>query len=202
MLLRYRETMTQGHFDTRRARRLDGEERVKELRPQQLLTEVAGITRGMTCVDLGCGTGTFSLPMAGCVGSEGIVYAVDDSAEMLEYLRAKNPPPNLRLVQRDAGQTGLDSQIADFCLLAFILHEVKQPDSVVSEAFRLLKPEGKVLVVEWKADLGSPGPPRNRRLSQGQVERLFQTVGFSRFAYVDWTKNHFAVMGSKPARLV
>jgi len=85
--------MTQDHFDIKRAPLLDNEERIKELRPQQLLTQVAGITKGMTCVDLGCGTGTFSLPMAYCIGSEGIIYAVDDSAEMLEHIRAKTPRP-------------------------------------------------------------------------------------------------------------
>jgi ubiquinone/menaquinone biosynthesis C-methylase UbiE len=158
--------MTQGHFDTKRARVLDNKERIKELRPNQLLTQVAGITKGMTCVDLGCGTGIFSLPMAYCVGSEGVVYAVDDSAEMLKYLRAKNPPPNLRLVQRDAKQTGLGNQIADFCLLAFILHEVKQPYSIIAEAFRLIKPDGRALVVEWKAELDSPGPPQRIRLTR------------------------------------
>ncbi len=187
----------QGHFDTKRARVLDNEERIKELRPHQLLTEVAGITKGMTCVDLGCGTGTFSLPMVYYVGNEGIVYAVDDSAEMLEYLRARNPPPNLKLVQRDAKQTELSSQIADFCLLAFILHEVKQPDGLINEAFRLLRPEGKALVVEWKAELDSPGPLRSRRLSREQVGRLFEQIGFSCFQYLDWSKNHYVAISSK-----
>ena len=189
--------MTEGHFDTKRARLLDSEERIKELRPQRLLTQLAGITEGMTCIDLGCGTGTFSLPMAYCVGSKGIVYAIDDSAEMLKHIRAKNPPPNLRLVHRDVGQTGLDSQIADFCLLAFILHEVKQPDILMSEVSRLLKPEGKVLVVEWKANLDSPGPPRNIRLSQSHVEQLFKQVDFSRFTYIDWTNNHYVATAVK-----
>jgi len=77
--------MTEGHFDTKRAPILDSEERIKELRPYQLLKYTAGIKTGMTCVDLGCGTGTFSFPMLLCVGNDGVVYAVDDSAKMLEY---------------------------------------------------------------------------------------------------------------------
>jgi ubiquinone/menaquinone biosynthesis C-methylase UbiE len=189
--------MTEGHFYTKRALKLDNEERIKELRPYQLLRDAAGITNGMTCIDLGCGTGTFSFPMTLCVGNEGVVYAVDDSIEMLEYIRAKNPPPNLILVHRDASQTGLNSQIADFCLLAFILHEVKQPVSLMTEASRLLRPESKVLVVEWKAGLDSPGPPKSRRLARGDIEQLFKQVNFHNFEYTEWSKNHYVATGRK-----
>jgi ubiquinone/menaquinone biosynthesis C-methylase UbiE len=189
--------MTEGHFDVKRARVLDNEERIKELRPYQLLKEVAGIVNGMTCVDLGCGTGTFSIPMSLCVGSEGVVYAVDDSAEMLAHIRAKNPPPNLILINREVEQTGLDDDIADFCLLAFILHEVKQPARLIAEAFRLLKNGGKVLVVEWKAELASSGPPQNIRLTKVQVQQLFKEFGLSGFKYIDWSKDHYVVLGGK-----
>ena len=116
---------------------------------------------------------------------------------MLEHIQAKKPPPNLRLVYRDVAQTGLGSEIADICLLAFILHEVKRPDSLVVEVSRLLKPEGRALVVEWKADLDSPGPPRKRRLAREHVERLFKQVGFCYFDYLDWSKNHYVATGSK-----
>jgi ubiquinone/menaquinone biosynthesis C-methylase UbiE len=189
--------MTEGHFNTKRAPVLDNEERLKQLRVDQLLTDIAGIREGMICVDLGCGTGAFSFPMVLQVGKEGIVYAVDDSADMLDHLRAKNPPPNLQLVHSDAEQTGLDSRIADLCLLAFVLHEVKQADILVAEAFRLLKPEGKLLIVEWKAELDSPGPPRKIRLSEEQVSQFCSQAGFSGFEYIDWAINNYVAICDK-----
>jgi ubiquinone/menaquinone biosynthesis C-methylase UbiE len=189
--------MTEGHFNTKRAPVLDNEERLKELRVDQLLTDIAGICEGMICVDLGCGTGAFSFPMVLQVGKEGVVYAVDDSADMLDHLRTKNPPPNLQLVHSDAEQTGLDSRISDFCLLAFVLHEVKQADILVAEAFRLLKPEGKLLIVEWKAELDSPGPPRKIRLSEERVSQLCSQAGFAGFKYIDWSKHHYAAVCDK-----
>ena len=131
------------------------------------------------------------------MGNEGKVYAVDNSTDMLEHIQAKKPPTNLILVQHHVGQTGLDSQIADLCLLAFILHEVKVPDYVMTEVSRLLKPEGKVLVVEWKADLDSPGPPRNIRITKEQVERLFRQVGLSLIEYIDWSRNHYVAISNK-----
>jgi ubiquinone/menaquinone biosynthesis C-methylase UbiE len=195
----YQGKMTEGHFDTKRARFLDSEERIKEMRPYQLLKDTAGVTSGMTCIDLGCGTGTFSFPMLLCVGSEGIVYAIDDSAEMLERIRAKNPPPNLIVVHGDVSRTGLDNEIADFCLLSSILHEVEQPANLLAEAFRLLKPDGKLLLIEWKADLDSPGPPQIRRLSRENVEQLFKQADFQNFQYIDWSQNHYVTLVSKKA---
>lgn len=189
--------MTEGHFDPRRAPHLDADERIKELRPYQLLKEKAGIKPGTTCVDLGCGTGTFSFPLLLCVGAEGVVYGVDDSDEMLEHIRAKNPPPNLILVHGDGSRTGLDSEIADLCLLSSILHEVDQPASLLAEAFRLLKPGGRILAVDWKADLDSPGPPQRLRLSREKVEQLFQQAGFHNFEYFDWSRNYYVAIGDK-----
>ncbi len=192
--------MTEGHFDTKRSYVLDNKKRIKELRIDQLLRDVGGVAGGMTCVDLGCGTGTFSLPMVSLVGNEGIVYAVDDSAEMLEHMRLKKPLPNIIIINRDAVDTGLDSLIADFCLIAFLLHEVKQHDTLVAEAFRLLKPGGKLLVVEWRAELDSPGPPRKIRLSREKLNQLFEQAGLSGFEYISWSDNHYAAIGIKWSR--
>jgi hypothetical protein len=46
----------QGNFDPRKARVLESEKRLDELKPQQLITHLADITEGMTCIDFGCGT--------------------------------------------------------------------------------------------------------------------------------------------------
>ena len=91
----------------------------------------------------------------------------------------------------------LRSEIAAICFLAFILHEVKRPDSLVAEISRLLKPEGRALIVEWKADLDSPGPPRKIRLTREYVESLFKRNGFCYFDYLDWSKNYYVATVSK-----
>jgi ubiquinone/menaquinone biosynthesis C-methylase UbiE len=194
--------MREGHFDPKRAPYLDADERIKELRPYQLLNEKAGIKPGMTCIDLGSGTGTFTFPLLSCVGAEGIVYAVDDSEEMLQRIQAKNPPPNLMLVHSDVSRTGLNDEIADFCLLSSILHEVGEPAKLMAEVFRLLKPGGRVLAVDWKAELDSPGPPPKRRLSREKVEGLFLQAGFHSFEYFDWSRNYYIATADrkKPAR--
>jgi ubiquinone/menaquinone biosynthesis C-methylase UbiE len=189
--------MKGGHFDPKRAPYLDADERIKELRPYQLLKDKAGVKPGMTCIDLGSGTGAFSFPLLLCVGAEGLVYAVDDSDKMLAYIKAKNPPPNLILVHGDVSQTGLNNEIADLCILSSILHEVGHPENLLAEACRLLKPGGRVVAVDWKAELDSPGPPQRLRLARAKVEQLFRRADFDNFEYLDWSRNYYAVIADK-----
>ena len=188
--------VNEGIFDIKQAHKLDNTERVKELRPQELLINTARIANGNTCVDFGSGTGIFALPMAELVGAEGRVYAIDNSVEMLAHIRAKNPPTNLTLLHGNAERTGLNSHIADICLLAFILHEIKEPSSLIAEASRLLKPDGRLVIVEWKAELDTPGPPRRTRISKEQIVQLFRQNGLTLASYMDWSHNHYVAVGN------
>ena len=191
--------MNEGVFDTKQAHKLDNPSRIRELRPYELLKNAAGVIKGMTAVDFGSGTGTFAIPMAALVGDAGKVYAIDNSVEMLSHIKAKNPPKNLVLLNNDVERTELPDQIADICLLAFILHEVKQPSNLISEAFRLLKPLGRLVIVEWKVDLDSPGPPKKKRLSQEKIRQLLRRIGMVLDSYTEWTANHYVAIGrNKP----
>jgi ubiquinone/menaquinone biosynthesis C-methylase UbiE len=178
--------------------RLENDGRREELKPYEMLRDIGGVREGMTCVDLGCGTGMFAIPMAEIVGMAGKVYGVDDSADLLAYLRGKNPPANLVLVQKDVSETGLDEGIADFCLLAFILHEVKEPEVLIAEAFRLLKPGGRVLVAEWRPDSeNSKGPSKSIRLNEKRIRHIFDDHKMRNYKYQVWSANHYVATAVK-----
>jgi ubiquinone/menaquinone biosynthesis C-methylase UbiE len=181
----------------KRVRILDTEERARWLKASDLINNIAGITAGMICVDLGCGTGAISFPLASAVGNEGKVYAVDINVEVIERIREKNPPPNLIPILGDAGNTGLESQIADSCFMVLVLHEVEQPDKILAEVFRLLKRDGKALALEWREDFDSPHPPHNERINRKEVEKLFIKAGFSYFEYTNWSKSHYVATAIK-----
>jgi ubiquinone/menaquinone biosynthesis C-methylase UbiE len=193
------EVQHDGIFDVRKAGMLDSPGRLQELRPDVLLREIAGVREGQTAVDLGSGTGVFALPMAGIAGKDGRVYAVDNSPAMMEHIRAKNPPPNLVPVLADVTSTGLPDAVTDVCLLASILHEVSEPGRLVAEAARLLKPGGRVVVVDYRAEKDSPGPPQHKRISQEHLKRLFEQAGLSFQSYREWTASYYAAIGEKPA---
>jgi ubiquinone/menaquinone biosynthesis C-methylase UbiE len=81
--------------------------------------------------------------------------------------------------------------------MSSILHEVDRPDKLVAQAYRLLKLGGRVLVLDWKAELDSPGPPQRLRLSQEKVEDLLQQSGFINVKYSDWSRNYYVVLADK-----
>lgn len=189
--------MTDTHFDVSKAARLDNEARIKELRIPELLRDVGKIKGGTVAIDLGAGTGAFALRLAPLLGTKGKVYAVDDSADMLNILKSRNPPPNLNWVKADFTNTGLESGIANFCLAAFILHETKEPQKLLDEAYRLLKPGGHLLVVEWRAELDAPGPPKQIRVSAEKVEAMFRAAGFKEFKSENWTEKHYYGVATK-----
>ena len=189
--------MQEHHFDERMVSRLENESRIDELRPSDLLRNIGGIREGMTCIELGCGTGVFTVPMAEIVGRTGKVYGVDDSQAMLDHIRSKKPPQHLILLKKDVRETGLDESIADFCLLAFILHEVKDPEVLVAEAFRLLKHGGKIMIVEWRPDAEGKGPPKSIRLTEERVRQIFNHHDLKDFHYRVWSVNHYVATAVK-----
>lgn len=185
------------HFDISKASRLDDEGRIRELRIPELLRDAGSVMGGMTCVDLGAGTGAFALRLAARVGGKGKVFAVDDSAAMLGILKSRKPPPQIVLIQSDFTATGIESGIADFCLAAFILHETKEPQKLIDEASRLLKPGGRLLAVEWRAEFDSPGPPQRIRVSLEKMEAMFLRAGFKHFTHQNWTEKHYYGVSEK-----
>lgn len=108
---------------------------------------------GNTVIDLGCGPGYFTLEMARLAGPGGKVAAVDLQPKMLAHVRRKAEKQGLmdRIVlhQCAADRIGLDLE-ADFILAYYMVHETPDPAVFLAEVERLLKPEGRLLIVEPK----------------------------------------------------
>lgn len=119
--------------------------------PEQILGEL--VAPDQTVVDLGCGMGYFTIPLARLVGKGGQVIAVDLQRQMLCG------------VQRRAEQAGLQGRIqlhqcqtdrldlhetVDFALAFWMVHEVRDKERFFQEVVGLLKPTAHFLLVEPK----------------------------------------------------
>jgi len=121
--------------------------------PRRLLAP--HVSRGMTVLDVGSGTGFFTRALARLVGANGKVYAVDLQAEMLERLNRRAQQAGLaeRIVpSRTDGLTDLTTRM-DFVLAFWMMHEVSEPRRLLQQIFDVLKPGGHFMLIEPKAEV-------------------------------------------------
>jgi ubiquinone/menaquinone biosynthesis C-methylase UbiE len=112
-------------------------------------------------VELGCGYGTFSLPVARRI--TGTLTTVDIEPEMVRRTArraAEKGTSNLRCELRDVMKAGFGVPEAsqDAALLFNILH-CEQPKALLAEAARVVRPGGSVLVIHWRHDPAAPRGP-------------------------------------------
>lgn len=113
--------------------------------PKSVLSEV-GIEPGFHLLDYGCGPGSYSLAAAELVGQSGKVYAADISGLALRRVQSsasKKGLGNIETVHTDC-ETGLENGTIDVVLLYDTYHDLAEPDRVLEELHRVLKP-GSIL---------------------------------------------------------
>jgi ubiquinone/menaquinone biosynthesis C-methylase UbiE len=109
------------------------------------------IEEGMTVLDVGCGPGFFSIELAQMVGKSGRVIAADLQEAMLHKIRDKVQGTELkeriRLHKCEKNKLGL-SEYVDFVLAFYMVHEVPDKQDFLIEIKSMLKPNGRVLIIE------------------------------------------------------
>ena len=163
-------------FDPEKVQTLESDERRRTMPPERLLRGF-GLRRGMTFVDVGAGTGYFSLAAADLVGPEGKVHALDVSPAMLDHLRARNPPAWVRVERCQESRLPVPDGAADLCFTCFVLHEVEDPAAFLKEMGRVTKPYAPIVVLEWAKRRQKEGPPFEERLHHHLTEALVLDAG-------------------------
>jgi SAM-dependent methyltransferase len=112
-------------------------------------------------VELGCGYGTFTLPVARRIS--GVLETVDIEPAMIERTRQRAREAGLSNIvceQRDVMADGFGGVpgARDACLLFNILH-CEEPVQLLTEAARAVRPGGWVLVIHWRYDSATPRGP-------------------------------------------
>ena len=179
-------------FDPANRARLLSDERRRELDPLNFLRS-NGLSSGMCIADIGCGPGFFTLSAAEIVGAEGKVYAIDTEELMLDELKKRNPPGNVTIVQSDEHNIPLENDSCDFALLAFVLHEAKEKGTFLNEAKRLLRVEGRLLLIDWEKKVEERGPPFEERVGREEAASLVEASGFTMEERGNLTSSHYTI---------
>ena len=173
--------MHERRFHPSQMSKLEDPERKKWLPPDEILARLE-LQPGWTVADIGAGTGYFALPMARAVGEAGHVLAVDASPEMLARLRARADEErltNLRFTRAEASSTGLGPRSCNCVLMANVWHEFDDHGAVLAEAQRILKPGGRIVILDWRPDAGPEhGPPLEHRIAAEAASEALAQAGF------------------------
>lgn len=108
----------------------------------------AGLATGMRVVDVGCGTGLLAREAVAVVGAAGSLVGVDPSPVMMAQASAKGPLPGAEFVEGRAEALPLPDASADFLSLGYALRHIDDVQVAFSEFRRVLRPGGRVLVLE------------------------------------------------------
>jgi ubiquinone/menaquinone biosynthesis C-methylase UbiE len=158
----------------------NGEERRKWQNPDAILNSV-GLKTGLTFVDVGCGEGFFAVPAAKLVGNGGKVYGLDADSDAIGRLKKKAEKETLRNLELKVGmaeETVFCDSCADIVFFGIVFHDFSEPNKVLSNAKRMLKPTGRLIDLDWKKEPMRPGPPLQIRFNVEKASTLIETAGF------------------------
>jgi len=142
------------------------------LNPNEILKKLK-LREDMTACDFGCGSGGWAVPLAKKI-KEGKVYAIDILEEPLSALRGRfnlEKVFNIETILSDVEKgTPISSNSTDLVLMTNLLFQVGNKKKVFSEAKRILKKGGEILVVDWLAKV--PFGPKKGRISADSVKKI------------------------------
>ncbi|NUM25782.1 MAG: methyltransferase domain-containing protein [Candidatus Buchananbacteria bacterium] len=173
------------------------------LDPTEILARL-GVKRGSRLADLGCGgAGHFIIPAAQIVGSNTTVYAVDIMKSVLRSVTSKaaiEGVNNIKPIWSNLevfNATKIPDQSLDFSLLINILFQSKDDESIIREAVRLLKPGGKLLVIDWNNVPSTIGPAVDDRISPDEVKKICARLKLTLTDEFDAGNYHFGLIFTK-----
>lgn len=172
---------------------------IKFVDPQTVLSQLE-IKDRIRVADFGCGAGFFSLAFAQKIGNEGMVYALDILPERLETVnsQAKNLGIANITTQRAnlemEGGSKLPDQSVDWVVIKDMLYQNREKAKILAEAKRVVKNDGKILLIEWKTEDTSIGPDRNLRISKESLVSLAQENGLGVFKEVGAGDFHYGLI--------
>ena len=172
-------THDHGFGDARKwAQVFDDPKRDAWQKPHEVIRALA-LKPDAVIADIGSGTGYFAARFAHMV-PQGRVYGVDTEPDMVKYLSeraTREGLKNITAVQATPGDPRLPEK-ADLVVLVDVYHHVGNREQYFRRLQSLLKPGGRVAVIDFRMD--SPvGPPRSARIEPGRVKAEMEKAGYA-----------------------
>ncbi len=152
---------------------LEREEREREERTDMLLAALM-LQPGNVVADIGAGTGYLSRRMAPAVMPGGKVWAVDVQPEMISLLQAGVKRSGLTQIEARLSAVDdvkLPASSVDLAIMVDVYHELAYPYEVMASVLKALKPGGRVVFVEYKAENPLVPIKQLHKMTEAQIKR-------------------------------
>lgn len=160
---------------------LERDEREQEEQTAKAI-EAMDIAPGQTVVDLGAGSGYFTFRIAPRVGPRGKVIAVDIEEVMLKSIReraAREKIANVETVRSTADDPRLKPGSADLVFMVDVYHELEFPREVMQKVRSALRPNGRVILIEYREENPAVRIKAVHKMSEKQIVREMEAIGLT-----------------------
>lgn len=161
------------------------------------------VREGDHVADFGAGNGAYAFAISRRVGSSGKVYAIDIQKDLLAKLKNEARRQNISNIEiiwsnlDDEKGTALREVSVDACIISNLLFQASSKEQVIAEAQRILKPGGRVLVVDWNDSYGGLGPARQDVFPKQAAKELLLKGGFTYEKDIDAGAYHYGMIFHK-----
>lgn len=157
----------------------------------------------MIVADLGAGTGSYTIPVAKLVPM-GKVYVVEIQKDFLATVADKVKEEHLNNVEyiwgdiEKIGGTKLKDSILDAVVVSNVLFQIEDKNKFLEEIKRILKPGGRVFLIDWSDSSFVVSPNISKIISENNAREMFEDKGFIWERSIDAGKHHYGIIFTKP----
>ncbi len=185
-------------FNPEFRQKLNDPNRLEKLNPKKIW-EFIDYKHPLSIMDIGAGTAFITAALGNLV-PKARIDAFDIEPIMVEEMRSNLPEYSQitpHLMVENQLPTADDSM--DVVWMINLLHELRKPYLLLKEIKRVLKPNGKLLIIDWakKAEATESGPPLEHRMDEATITSLMLDADFSNIKTTEDFTDHLGVLGTK-----
>ena len=161
------------------------------------------LDQGISVADLGAGTGAYSLLAGKKVGEDGRVFAVEVQKELVEKIKQTAQAEHIFNIESVWGDiekingTKLQDSSMDAVIISNVLFQAEDKETLIKEAWRILKMNRRILFVDWLGAFGGLGPLEEQIISAEKAKELFANNGFEYDKEIQTGDQHYGLIFRK-----
>ncbi len=162
--------------------------------------EQLGLSDGAVVADFGAGSGFYSIEAARAVAPRGRVYAIDVQKELLERLRSEARRYHVGGIDilvgdiERLGGTKIREGSVDVVIASNVFFMLSDKKGCMTEARRILKPGGRMLLIDWSGSFSQMGPHPDHVFYKDAARKLASETGFSFEREIDAGSHHYGMI--------